>query len=71
VFWHWGDNGDYQAFAMGFPRQRTGMVCMANSKNGRALWPELFGFVFGSEPEGGAPTVPPAVSWLLGLYSRG
>jgi hypothetical protein len=38
MLWHWGDNGVFQAFAMA-PRQRgLGLVAMANSKSGRALW---------------------------------
>jgi excisionase family DNA binding protein len=60
AFWHWGDNGQFQAFVMGFPRSRSGMVCMANSEQGRALWSDLFGTVFGSAR--------PALSWLMGLY---
>ncbi|MBN1581084.1 MAG: excisionase family DNA-binding protein, partial [Anaerolineae bacterium] len=60
AFWHWGDNGSFQAFVMGFPRSRSGMVCMANGENGRALWGDLFGAVFGR--------VQPAIAWLAGLY---
>ena len=63
AFWHWGDNGDFQAFAMGSPQQTTGMVCMANSKSGRELWAVLFGLAFGKEQ--------PAVAWLSSLYGDG
>lgn len=63
AFWHWGDNGDFQAFAMGFPEQKAGMVCMTNSRNGRALWADLFSLAFGGAQ--------PAVAWLLSLYSDG
>ncbi|MBN1937452.1 MAG: serine hydrolase, partial [Anaerolineae bacterium] len=63
AFWHWGDNGDFQAFAMGFPRQKAGMVCMANSESGRALWNDLFGLAFGGAQ--------PAIDWLLSLYGDG
>jgi excisionase family DNA binding protein len=63
AFWHWGDNGDFQAFVMGFGRQRTGMVCMANSESGRELWSELFGLAFGGAQ--------PAVAWLMSLYGSG
>jgi CubicO group peptidase (beta-lactamase class C family) len=60
AFWHWGDNGDFQAFAMGLPRQKAGMVCMANSESGRALWADLFAVAFG-----GAQL---AIAWLMSLY---
>ncbi len=63
AFWHWGDNGDFQAFVMGFLEQKAGMVCMANSRNGRALWADLFGLAFGGAQ--------PAVAWLLNLYGDG
>jgi CubicO group peptidase (beta-lactamase class C family) len=63
AFWHWGDNGDFQAFAMGSRRLKTGMVCMANSVGGRELWADLFGLAFGGEQ--------PAVAWLSSLYGDG
>lgn len=63
AFWHWGDNGDFQAFAMGSRRLGKGMVCMTNSKSGRQLWADLFGLAFGAEP--------PAVAWLRSLYGEG
>jgi len=25
-FWHWGDNGRFHAFALGFPAQKSGIV---------------------------------------------
>jgi len=63
AFWHGGDNGDFQAFAMGSRRLKTGMVCMANSVGGRELWADLFGLAFGGEQ--------PAVAWLYSLYGDG
>jgi CubicO group peptidase (beta-lactamase class C family) len=63
AFWHWGDNGDYHAFVIGFPGQRSGMVCMTNSRNGRALWGHVFGLAFGGAQ--------PAVTWLSALYGDG
>jgi CubicO group peptidase (beta-lactamase class C family) len=62
AFWHWGDNGDYQAFAMGSRQLGLGMVCMANCKSGRRLWDDLFGLAFGAEL--------PAVAWLYSLYGE-
>jgi CubicO group peptidase (beta-lactamase class C family) len=63
TFWHWGDNGDFQAFAMGSRQLGMGMVCMSNSVGGRELWAELFGLAFGKEQ--------PAVAWLSSLYGDG
>jgi excisionase family DNA binding protein len=60
AFWHWGDNGSFQAFVMGFPRVKSGMVCMANGTNGRALWHSLYTALFGR--------MQPAISWLAKLY---
>jgi excisionase family DNA binding protein len=82
AFWHWGDNGDFQAFVMGFPRQKTGMVCMANSESGRALWTELFGLVLGEaaqsterraalQAEQEAAERQPAIAWLRSAYGDG
>ena len=42
AFWHWGDNGDFQAFVMGYPEKRTALVCMSNSQNGDELWRDIF-----------------------------
>lgn len=69
AFWHWGDNGEFQAFALGWSastdlaRQRAGMICMANSASGRALWADLFGGAFGGAQ--------PAIAWLMSLYDAG
>jgi excisionase family DNA binding protein len=82
AFWHWGDNGDFQAFVMGFPRQKKGMVCAANNESGRELWAELFGLAFGAasqstehqatrRAERGAAATQPAVAWLLSVYGDG
>jgi CubicO group peptidase (beta-lactamase class C family) len=65
AFWHWGDNGVFQAFAMGLPRHRSGMVCMANSEGARSLWSKLFGLAFGTSRGGPLP----AIDWLNELYS--
>jgi len=62
AFWHWGDNGDYQAFVMGSRELGIGMVCMANCRSGQQLWADLFGLAFGAEL--------PAVAWLYSLYGE-
>ena len=35
--WHWGDNGNYRAFAVGYPQEGHGMVVMTNGQNGQAV----------------------------------
>lgn len=40
-FWHWGDLGDVQHYAMGSRPQRWGVVIMTNSDHGLALCADL------------------------------
>ena len=35
--WHWGDNGDYKAFALASVKDKIGVVYFANSFNGLAI----------------------------------
>lgn len=63
AFWHWGDNGSFQALAMAVPAQELGLVSMANSERGRLIWAPLIGEVFGGEQ--------PAIAWLNHLYGQG
>jgi CubicO group peptidase (beta-lactamase class C family) len=54
--WHWGHNGGYRAFVVGFPADGTGVVLFSNSDNGMLLLADAL-----------ALTVPgehPAVQWL-------
>ncbi|AYA36848.1 class A beta-lactamase-related serine hydrolase [Hymenobacter oligotrophus] len=41
ALWHWGDNGDFKAFFMAFPAQKTSLVFFTNSANGLVLTDEL------------------------------
>ncbi|KUG07224.1 hypothetical protein ASU33_12685 [Solirubrum puertoriconensis] len=41
ALWHWGDNGDFKAFFMTFPAQKTSLVFFTNSANGLKLTDEL------------------------------
>jgi hypothetical protein len=59
AFWHWGDNGVFHAFVMGFVELKRGLVCMANCTSGQALWADLFGLAFGGAQ--------PAIVWLSSL----
>ena len=57
AFWHWGENrGEFQTFAMAYPREGTGVVIFTNSGNGFSIMP----FVV-SEAIGGAH---PAFAWM-------
>jgi CubicO group peptidase (beta-lactamase class C family) len=55
-FWHWGDTGPFQAFAVGFQDQGIGAVVMANSVNGPRIWREVLYEAIGGEY--------PAIAWL-------
>jgi CubicO group peptidase (beta-lactamase class C family) len=42
AFWHWGENrGEFHTFAMGYPKQKTGIVIFTNSGNGLSIIPEI------------------------------
>lgn len=56
LFWHWGDNGDMQAFVIGSRATGRGLVLFANSANGLAITPEVVRVVLGGEH--------PAFSWI-------
>lgn len=56
AFWHWGDNGTYKCFMIGFPKERTGLVYFTNSSNGLGIASELLQRTFG--------TSFPAIEWI-------
>lgn len=37
AIWHWGDNGCFRAFALGFFQEGHGLVLMTNGKNGHQV----------------------------------
>ncbi len=37
AFWHWGDNGSFKAYMVGFPEHKSGFVMFTNSENGLSL----------------------------------
>jgi CubicO group peptidase (beta-lactamase class C family) len=45
-FWHWGDIGDYQCFAIGSRTDRCGLVIMTNSDTGLPLCQQIVSDVF-------------------------
>lgn len=56
TFWHWGDNDNFKAFAIGFPNEGAGMVLMSNGRNGDKLWRKILQQAFGGSY--------PALHWL-------
>ena len=49
-FWHWGDNGDFKAFAAGSEVSRRGVVIFTNSANGMMIMPDIVREVMGETP---------------------
>ena len=56
AIWHWGDNGPFKAFAIGYPEEGTGLVAIANGSNGYKLWYSLCSMTLGGEY--------PCIDWL-------
>lgn len=46
AFWHWGDNGTFRCFVMGYPATGDAFVYFTNSENGLALAEALASTVF-------------------------
>jgi hypothetical protein len=38
LFWHWGDNGPFTAFAVGDPARRRALVVFTNSESGPRIY---------------------------------
>lgn len=55
-FWHWGDNGNFKCFVVGFDNAKTGMVVFTNGSPGLTLMPDLFKRCIGGTY--------PALDWL-------
>jgi CubicO group peptidase (beta-lactamase class C family) len=56
--WHWGDNGNYRAFAIGFPEKGHGIVIMTNGKNGQQVINCILRNIVGGDY--------PGLNWLEG-----
>jgi tetratricopeptide (TPR) repeat protein len=56
ALWHWGHNGGYRAFVLGYPAAESGLVMFTNSDNGMLLLVDLLDVV--------AEADHPSVSWL-------
>ncbi len=46
AIWHWGDNGVFRAYVIGYPAEDAGLVYFTNSENGLAIAEELVSFFF-------------------------
>jgi CubicO group peptidase (beta-lactamase class C family) len=57
AFWHWGENrGEFQTFAIAYPKEKIGVVVFTNSGNGFSIVPEIVSQVTGSSH--------PAFTWM-------
>lgn len=46
AIWHWGDNGVFRAYVIGYPAEDRGLVYFTNSENGLAIAEDLVGFFY-------------------------
>jgi len=49
AFWHWGDNGDFKSFFIGFPALHKSLAYFSNSENGLQVLPEVLDYYFGKQ----------------------
>ena len=49
AFWHWGDNGQFKCYVVGYSQQRRGLAFFTNSANGLALAEVLVRRVLGED----------------------
>jgi hypothetical protein len=56
--WHWGDNGNYRAFAVGWLDGGHGIVIMTNGRNGQKVIDAILRDIVGGDY--------PALDWLAG-----
>ncbi len=62
-FWHWGDNGAFKAFCLGYPATGSGVVIMTNGFNGLRLAAPVVQSIYGFDEPGRA-----AFKWLAEFY---
>jgi CubicO group peptidase (beta-lactamase class C family) len=56
AIWHWGDNGTFRCYVIGYPSQRSGLVYLTNSENGLSIAEDLVSRFF--------PDSHHAIRWL-------
>jgi CubicO group peptidase (beta-lactamase class C family) len=52
AFWHWGDNGVFKAYMVGFPELKSGLVMFTNSENGLSIADGVVKAALGSDQPG-------------------
>jgi CubicO group peptidase (beta-lactamase class C family) len=52
AFWHWGDNGSFKAYMVGYPERRSGLVIFTNSENGLSIASAIVKAALGSDQPG-------------------
>lgn len=55
-FWHWGDNGGFKCYVVGFRKERKGIVIFTNSSLGLSIIPQIIYKIWG--------VWQPAFDWL-------
>jgi len=60
-FWHWGDNGRYRAFAVGFPQAGFGVVVMTNGEKGQRVISRILRQAIGGDY--------PGLDWIERAYA--
>jgi CubicO group peptidase (beta-lactamase class C family) len=64
AFWHWGDNGAFKAFCIGWPTAQRGAVAFANSAHGLVLCEDVVMHATGA----GQPNAHGACAWVDAFY---
>ena len=58
AIWHWGDNGNYRAFVVGYPQEKDGIVILTNGRKGQVVINHVLRNIIGGEY--------PGLDWLYG-----
>ncbi len=66
AFWHWGDNGSFKAFCLGYRDAGSAVVILCNGYNGLKMAEPLVNAALGN---GSQPHPHPAFEWLEEFYS--
>ena len=76
--WHWGDNGGsgFHCYAVGFPKQRLGVVVFTNSLGGHGIIPDVVAAAVGGHHPAFAwldyeRWDSPARTWFKDIFARG
>lgn len=54
--WHWGDNGEFKAYIVAYPKQKIGVVVFFDGENGLSIVGDLLQTAIGGQQ--------PALSWI-------